>query len=171
MINGDSVVSGKKGSKTRGQGYHGLSDSVDDLLNEGVYPVLQFFKKDSSSEEIKIKGQYCPSPGLADESRIICRHCGNHITSVEEIITVQGSHRHVFTNPAGLVFEIGCFSTADGCLVSGIPTREFTWFSGYSWNYAHCGNCLTHLGWFYQNRDSSFFGLILERLIETSTTH
>jgi hypothetical protein len=140
-------------------------------IERGTFMTEMFLRKTKTEQDIKIEKQDSPAPTLSDESYILCKLCGNHITSVENIISVQGSHRHTFTNPAGLVFEIGCFSSADGCLVSGIPTMEFTWFSGYRWNYAHCAQCLTHLGWFYQNKETSFFGLILDRLIETTTTH
>ena len=102
---------------------------------------------------------------------IICRQCGYLITMPENIISINGSHKHTFTNPAGITFEIGCFSDAPGCLIHGIPTSEFTWFEGYQWNYAHCAGCLTHLGWFYQGRDDSFFGLILESLLDTTLSH
>ncbi len=101
---------------------------------------------------------------------IVCRFCGHEITKAEHIISVDGAHRHVFTNPAGITFEIGCFSRADGCLLQGIPTYEHTWFKGYKWNYAHCMGCLVHLGWFYQGADSGFFGLILDRLMEAFHT-
>ncbi len=108
---------------------------------------------------------------LEEEGMIVCKACGNRITTIESIITVDGSHRHVFTNPEGLTFEIGCFSSAEGCLVSGIPTLQYTWFAGFSWNYAHCSACLVHLGWFYQKIDKSFFGLILDRIVESTKTH
>ncbi len=65
----------------------------------------------------------------------------------------------------------GCFSDASGCLVYGIPTSEYTWFTGYRWNYAHCAACLSHLGWFYQSDSDGFFGLILDKLMDNTTSH
>lgn len=94
----------------------------------------------------------------------LCKKCGHPITFEKEIISIAGQHRHVFKNPAGIIYEIGCFAKAAGCMNLGEPTMEFTWFQGYSWRYSVCSQCYTHLGWFYQLGDSRFFGLILERL-------
>jgi len=57
-------------------------------------------------------------------------------------------------------------SSANGCVNYGTPTLEHTWFQSYSWRYALCSNCHTHLGWFYQSGNDSFYGLILENLEE-----
>lgn len=101
------------------------------------------------------------------ERLILCRNCRKVITSHRYIIDVNGHHRHVFNNPEGIVFEIGCFSSAEGCINHGTPTLEFTWFSGYTWRFSNCSNCLMHLGWQYQSfGKSSFWGLILTHLIE-----
>lgn len=108
------------------------------------------------------------------EYHILCKACGHRITSIDYIISVGGQHRHTFTNPAGLTFEIGCFSHADGCYVYGVPTPHYTWFPGFSWCFAFCSRCATHLGWLYRSSLSGregFFGLIAARLIEDIKTH
>jgi uncharacterized C2H2 Zn-finger protein len=99
------------------------------------------------------------------EKPLICSHCSAVITSEKEAIHVNGRHEHAFFNPAGIAFEIRCFRRARGCLVQGDPTTEFTWFSGYSWQYATCGTCLTHLGWFFLSNSKGFFGLMTNRVI------
>jgi hypothetical protein len=77
----------------------------------------------------------------------------------------MGSHIHVFNNPVGIQFEIGCFSQAGGCYMRGEPVSEWTWFTGYRWCYAHCASCHMHLGWHYSGTDGNgFFGLILEAM-------
>jgi len=97
---------------------------------------------------------------------IRCRHCGYLITRPYARITVQGAHEHSFANPHGLVFRIGCFSTAEGCAFAGPLSNEFTWFKGHSWRIAVCGSCLVHLGWlFVSGAGSRFNGLILDQLI------
>ncbi len=106
-----------------------------------------------------------------EESYIICRNCGNKITTLESMISVNGNHKHTFSNPAGIVYDIGCFSTADGCIIVGEPTADFTWFDGYSWSHSICSNCLFHMGWFYDSGSEIFFGLIIDNLLETSRTH
>ncbi len=105
--------------------------------------------------------------GLKEEHFIICRNCGNTITTPQYIIAVNEQHIHMFTNPVGITYQIGCFSSADGCIDHGDLTLDHTWFEGFSWNFAICSNCLIHLGWFYQSGNESFFGLILDRLVDT----
>lgn len=99
---------------------------------------------------------------------IRCKKCGRAITTQQEKIAVSGSFTHTFFNPAGIVFELGCFRRATGSMVIGEATLEFTWFAGHLWRFALCAGCRTHLGWHYENGDgtSSFFGLILAQLVE-----
>lgn len=98
----------------------------------------------------------------------LCRQCLNPITPKSAKIIVNGSHQHTFANPHGLVFDIGCFSNAEGCGAVGIPTDEFTWFAGYKWRVALCRACLTHMGWLFTSAGSDgFFGLIMDHLIES----
>lgn len=111
------------------------------------------------------------SEAAVEDSRerriLVCRSCRRAVTDPAHRISVRGMHRHVFFNPHGIVFEIGCFSRADGCAMSGSPTMEFTWFDGYAWRIAVCSFCLTHLGWQYLGSSGdSFFGLILSHLEE-----
>ena len=97
---------------------------------------------------------------------INCALCNAEITTEEERLSIEGKYNHVFTNPHGYVFDIGCFNRAPGCINAGMPTEEFTWFSGYAWRYALCHRCHCHLGWFFTAvREDSFYGLILRRLI------
>ncbi|MBN2403856.1 MAG: hypothetical protein JXN64_15885 [Spirochaetes bacterium] len=131
------------------------------------YPV-QMFK----ISPFKIAGLPEIESASDDESRtergrlILCRFCSNIITSPENIIEIDGKHNYTFTNPAGNTFRIGCFSSAEGCLNYGEPSDEYTWFPGFTWCFAMCTGCYSHLGWFYESGMSSFYGLILNNLIE-----
>jgi len=103
-----------------------------------------------------------------NESEVIyyCSMCKHLIAFTTQIIEVNDQHRHVYANPVGSVFEIGCFSKAPGCISQGIPTIECTWFAGFSWRFSLCGQCHTHLGWKYTSPNhGSFFGLILNMLV------
>lgn len=102
-----------------------------------------------------------------DDPQILCKVCNLPITAPKFSIAVDSHHSHTFFNPAGIVFEIGCFSKAPGCGITGGPSREFSWFSGTAWSTVACNSCLVHLGWLFEGRESPFFGLILNRLIET----
>ena len=108
----------EKNEPGRGEGYVGLSPVID--------------------EEEEKKGE---------PARIRCATCGHELTTSEAGISVEGSHRHVKVNPAGLVFHIACFDPTPGVLPVGSPSEEWSWFAGFQWQVALCGHCAIHLGW------------------------
>ena len=96
-----------------------------------------------------------------EEKYILCRQCRQAITRPDDRISIQGSHRHTFANPHGIVFDIGCFENVKGCGYAGAASDEFTWFAGYSWRVCYCAMCLTHLGWVFSAKGGHMFhGLI-----------
>lgn len=126
--------------------------------------------------EMRCRGQ-SESPGVARDSSVddesdneqsralVCRICSIPITTEKQRIEKEGKHLHTFFNPAGVVYEIGCFRNAPGCQTYGPPSSEFAWFSGYSWQVVCCRSCQEHLGWIF-NADDEFFGLIIKKLKE-----
>ncbi len=106
------------------------------------------------------------SPEENEDDNLYCFICGQAVTKIHYRTSIQGSREHTFANPAGIVFRIGCFRNAFGCSQASDFTDSFTWFPGYSWRYALCVDCQTHLGWVYRSSEGSqFYGLILVRLI------
>ena len=106
-------------------------------------------------------------PSRAEDQAILCRACGAEVTSHGAVMDMRGGHNHTFVNPHGYVFEIGCFSSAPGCVDYGAPTAEHTWFPGFSWCFSLCGSCSAHLGWrFSSGSGQVFWGLVLNRLKE-----
>lgn len=106
------------------------------------------------------------APELSDgEPFIRCRECLSPVTRNEDRISVNGAHSHTFANPAGIVYTIGCFRTAEGCGPVGPSSGEFTWFAGHHWRVAICRKCMAHLGWYFSGLDTGFWGLILDHLI------
>lgn len=112
---------------------------------------------------------------IADEERkertkpdeaIRCKACGLAVTEKDHKIGVNGSHSHTFFNPAGIVYELGCFRKAPGCHIAGEASSEFTWFVGHVWRFALCRRCNCHLGWLFEQGENSFYGLILTNLVE-----
>ena len=99
---------------------------------------------------------------------LLCRECLKTVTYEKERIEIHGSHHHTFANPHGIVYEIGCFRSAVGCVYAGRPTGEFTWFRGYRWRIAYCHSCMAHLGWLFVSQSHhQFNGLVLNRLVDS----
>ncbi|MBT8354065.1 MAG: hypothetical protein KJO60_06060 [Desulfofustis sp.] len=96
---------------------------------------------------------------------LLCRHCRLLITTSKERLDKAGKHLHTFFNPAGVVYEIGCFRRAPGCIPFGPSSKEFAWFKGYSWQIVYCRGCQQHLGWSFSGEDQ-FFGIIVNKLVE-----
>ncbi len=95
-----------------------------------------------------------------------CADCQYPITRKVDRIAVNEKHQHVFANPHGYIFQIGCFAQAPGCVAVGQESSQFSWFPGSTWRIALCGQCLTLLGWAFRSNESLFFGLILDKLTE-----
>ena len=100
-----------------------------------------------------------------------CATCAARIARRDAALSFDGSHRHAFTNPHGLRFEIALFGEAPGGADEGEPTEYFSWFVGYTWTILLCARCRMHLGWRFRctgppapAEPPGFAGLLLERL-------
>ena len=98
------------------------------------------------------------------DGEIRCAVCRVIVTRPELAMRHEGRERHEFQNPAGFRFEVALFREAR-CVAPDPPTFEFTWFAGYAWQLAFCGNCGGQLGWYYSGGDGEFYGLIVDRLL------
>lgn len=96
---------------------------------------------------------------------ILCRNCDGVVTFPEFQVERDQGFVHTFANPLGHVFEIGCFSEAEGCVKASGLSEEFSWFKGYGWAVGICRQCQIQLGWIYYSKEDRFFGLILDQLI------
>jgi hypothetical protein len=94
----------------------------------------------------------------------VCAACGHRITDEQWRIAMGGAHEHTFVNPYGIDHHIGCFARAPGCAYEGSPETAFSWFPGFSWQIAVCGQCHAHLGWIFRNAGEEFHGLITAAL-------
>ncbi|MBF0583048.1 MAG: hypothetical protein HQL80_02295 [Magnetococcales bacterium] len=107
-----------------------------------------------------------PSP---EQEWLCCAACQHKITREHDKVSVQGKGEYTFFNPAGILFHIGCFREATGCVAWGVPSTTFSWFPGFAWQIACCSACGTHLGWlFTQGMETYFFGLVLAWLRRSS---
>lgn len=110
------------------------------------------------------------SAGPSSDSRrsIICAPCGAKVAPADAAMSVAGSHFHTLMNPGGFVFEIACYREAPGARRAGAPSAEWSWFPGYLWQIALCASCAVHLGWGFRGDGGSFFGLVRDRIAESS---
>lgn len=108
------------------------------------------------------------APSLEDAtSWIVCRQCRKRLTKTSHGLSINGSHKHTFANPSGVVFEIACYYPVNGITLVGVRSTEFAWFSGYSWQIGICSGCRTHLGWLFSGSQAQlFYALIVDRIME-----
>lgn len=94
----------------------------------------------------------------------LCAWCLNRVANDKDRLSFGGKSEFSFRNPEGRRFHIITFARTFGCRDVGIPTHQYTWFPGHAWSYCLCGQCRTHLGWFYVG-PNTFAGLIRDRIV------
>lgn len=125
--------------------------------------ITQFFE--ASPDLLETKETRTKKKQKTGEDRsLLCGNCKYMVTSEDDRIIINESHMHTCKNPAGLIFTFGCFRDAPGCISSGQPSFDYTWFVNHSWQISICSNCGNHLGWLFSNSEK-FFALIIDRLI------
>ena len=101
-----------------------------------------------------------------EDKGVFCASCQALLSRHDQAIEFAGGHRHCFTNPLGVEFEIALFRDVS-CTRYGSLTLEYTWFAGYTWQNILCPSCHCHLGWCYRRSHSpAFYGLITDRILE-----
>ncbi|CCO22034.1 cereblon family protein [Maridesulfovibrio hydrothermalis] len=138
---------------------------MQSLIQPNSYSLLKKQVFSPPSDGTELNGDAKPIKP-SSRKKIICRECRFEITESVLAISVNGRHEHSFFNPHGYVFQIRCFSAAKGCISTGDPSSEFSWFANCTWQVAACGRCLGHLGWKFSSDSNSFFGLIKNNIRE-----
>lgn len=100
--------------------------------------------------------------GEAD-TPLVCAACRVVITHEAAAISRDGKHQHVCANPAGKLFVVRCFASAQNLSALGFPTSTSSWFAGYGWRIVTCAGCQSHMGWYFTG-EAPFFGLIAGNL-------
>ncbi len=118
---------------------------------------------DRQSLDPKLK-EFIKEDAPPKEGFVFCASCSHVIGHVQDRIEVNGSFQHTCTNPYGFVHHFGCHSDAHGCAIAGKAHSAESWFQGYSWRLANCGNCDAHMGWLFERADEHFYGLIFDRI-------
>ena len=129
---------------------------------DATYPLFWFDTTSGELEELEKTHRKTDDTGKGRKLR--CHICEHVITFENLRISIAGNYEHIRTNPHGYEFQFECFQRAPGCSAFGNTTNEHSWFAGYQWQIAVCGDCGEHLGWLFKGEDS-FFGLISVRLI------
>ena len=139
-----------------------LRNTTAEIWANRIYCLKADREKSSGRPSVESK------PKNADdvENALYCKACGQLVTAKNQAIEVSSSFHHTFFNPAGIVFELGCYKQASGGRRAGPPSSEFSWFPGYLWRFALCSGCQTHLGWHFDSGTDAFWGLILNKLKE-----
>lgn len=119
------------------------------------------------SDQPRIGGEPTPRDENATQaqSRIYCVVCRTQLADTADAISVEGHHHHSFINPHGFMYRIRCFASVQNASVSGTPSSQFTWFHGFTWCTIECASCCHHVGWRFDGAASTFFALILDRIV------
>lgn len=141
-------------------------DSFQETVSFCPVPATLLFRGESEAPGVTRDSSIEDESDNEQSRALLCRTCLIPITTEKQRIEKEGKHLHTFFNPAGIVYEIGCFRSAPGCLTYGSSSSEFTWFTGYIWQFVCCSSCQEHLGWKF-DADDEFFGLIIKKLKES----
>ncbi len=150
-----------------------METSVEKNMDLNLYlqyssnPLFELLRQGEKTKNVvdvakKLKTQ--DSEDFDKANFLLCIKCKFPIAQESDRIQINEKHQHVFANPNGHIYQIGCFARAPGCFVFGDETSYFTWFPGYAWRIALCGKCGTLLGWAFQLKENHFFGLILDKI-------
>ncbi|MEJ7600208.1 MAG: cereblon family protein [Kofleriaceae bacterium] len=85
-----------------------------------------------------------------DAAAVRCAPCAHRLSERAYRSEINGAHEHTFVNPGGFLHHLGCFVAAPGCIHVGATEQAFTWFPGWSWQVALCGQCRAHVGWLFR---------------------
>ncbi|XP_037083455.1 protein cereblon-like isoform X1 [Pollicipes pollicipes] len=141
---------------------------------------------------VSLSGGSGTESGGGSENVVICRHCGHDLFDPQYIFTLAspgsiwtknntliGSvrpHVQLLRNPHGYEFEVVTVRRSV-CSQQGDWHSSHSWFPGYNWKICVCPKCGTHIGWIFKkiqsasktDSEDSFFGLILDKILEEST--
>jgi len=98
------------------------------------------------------------------DTAIRCAACNAEITRSRWACSPCGAHRHRQTNPAGITFDLRCFSRAPGLMAIGRGVPQDSWFPGMAWRAGICVACGIQLGWDFRGQHAPFVALIENRI-------
>lgn len=128
---------------------------------------IQYLLDSSHIRDAQIQKTAANQRRKSQPQRWCCAACRTHITDESYLIQINGSFQHYKMNPQGHAFQFRSFKHAEGCVRTGQPTTEHSWYTGYLWQFAYCARCQIQLGWYFTGPEP-FFGLIDQRIVRCS---
>lgn len=97
----------------------------------------------------------------------LCAWCGVFISHSGLLVKMNGAVHHSFVNPSGVRCNFRTLRNCENVVIHEDLYLEHSWFTGYGWRFAMCGNCFHHLGWKYdsvgkKNDLTAFFGILID---------
>ncbi len=135
------------------------------MLNQSEVVFLRKTEPDRNSNT-RLASKKHRLPGTLPPA-IVCQQCHIRIADPEHRCSIHGMHLHTFTNSAGYVYHIACFTEVVNCKTDNAKTEEYSWFEGYAWQLLFCDVCDNHLGWRFSSSDE-FYALITQRTLDLS---
>ncbi|KAL1501237.1 hypothetical protein ABEB36_006600 [Hypothenemus hampei] len=119
---------------------------------------LHILSLTSTLERLKLEVMY-----MKLARSICCENCNVDISDPSHMFAMsKEGMRSNFVNPRGHVYETVTVKEAKNYRTYGHPSRQFSWFPGYSWTIMQCVSCNNHLGWRFTNPcliPKEFYGL------------
>ncbi|XP_049824983.1 protein cereblon [Aethina tumida] len=119
---------------------------------------LHFLSISSTLERLKLAVRLLRQP-----RKICCENCGVELSDPTKVFAMsKDGVQSNYVNPSGHVYETVTVSEAKNFKLVGNPSKQFSWFPGYSWTIMQCRQCNKHLGWRFTSshlKPSIFYGL------------
>ncbi|KAL7719739.1 CULT domain-containing protein [Entamoeba marina] len=129
----------------------------NEFVTEALHYILLSEEENAEFEQSKtIQEEFEILQRCTIATELHCAHCRNRnnetpICSTRQIISINvGGVTTNHVNPGGFTFTITTTSTAVNVLSVTLPSAEFSWFEGYTWEIVECAICRNHIGWRFQ---------------------
>lgn len=96
---------------------------------------------------------------------IKCRYCKLEIAKRSDVVAMSSDGPlGTYVNPHGYVHATITVKNATGLALEGSPSKVQSWFPGYAWTIAACGECDSNIGWLFSTtkkhlQPKSFWGI------------
>ncbi|KAJ4822785.1 hypothetical protein Tsubulata_020512 [Turnera subulata] len=113
--------------------------------------------------------------GLLESLDLIqCKNCRSVIARRSDMLVMSTEGPlGAYVNPHGFVHEVMTLNKANGLVLIGRPSAEYSWFPGYAWTIANCSTCERQIGWRFtatkkKLKPQSFWGIRSSQVADTT---